>query len=88
MKSTEALVMVYLGGMGSLSGSVLSAIVFTLALELLRPLQVIKWVVVPLLLILLMLFRPEGLMGQRELTDFFPPLKRVFGSKEESRAAL
>ena len=47
MKSTEALVMVYLGGMGSLSGSVLSAVLFTLLLEVLRPLQVIKWVVVP-----------------------------------------
>ena len=82
MKSTEALVMVYLGGMGSLSGSVLSAILFTLALELLRPLQIIKWVVVPLLLILLMLFRPEGLLGKRELTDVFPRLKRIFGSKE------
>ncbi|MGC1403844.1 MAG: branched-chain amino acid ABC transporter permease, partial [Thermodesulfobacteriota bacterium] len=63
MKSTEALVMVYLGGMGSLSGSVLSAILLTLILEILRPLQVFKWVVVPLLLFLLMLFRPEGLLG-------------------------
>ena len=88
MKSTEALVMVYLGGMGSLSGSVLSAVLFTLALELLRPLQIIKWVVVPLLLILLMLFRPEGLLGQRELTEVFPRLKRIFGSKEETRAAF
>ena len=87
MRSTEALVMVYLGGMGSLSGSVLSAILFTLALEVLRPLQVIKWVVVPLILILLMVFRPEGLLGQRELTDVFPRLRRIF-SKEESRAAL
>lgn len=88
MKSTEALVMVYLGGMGSLSGSVLSAILFTLALELLRPLQIIKWVVVPLLLILLMLFRPEGLLGHRELTDLFPRLKRFLGSREEVNAAL
>jgi branched-chain amino acid transport system permease protein len=88
MKSTEALVMVYLGGMGSLSGSVLSAILFTLVLELLRPLQVIKWVVVPLLLILLMLFRPEGLMGQRELTDVFPRLRRLFGPRKEGHGAL
>src|SRR5512136_1931018 len=47
MKSTECLVMVYLGGMGSLSGSVLSAVGFTLLLELLRRLELIKWVVVP-----------------------------------------
>jgi branched-chain amino acid transport system permease protein len=88
MKSTEALVMVYLGGMGSLSGSVLSAILFTLMLEALRPLQVIKWVVVPLILFLLMLFRTEGLLGHRELTDVFPRLKRIFRPREEVHAAL
>ncbi len=82
MKSTEVLVMVYLGGMGSLSGSVLSAIIFTLALEFFRPLQVFKWVVIPLLLILLMLFRPEGLFGHRELSDVFPWLRRWQASKE------
>ncbi|MDC7226012.1 MAG: branched-chain amino acid ABC transporter permease [Spirochaetales bacterium] len=78
MKSTEALVMVYLGGMGSLSGSVLSAIIFTILLEAMRPLQILKWVLIPLMLILLMQFRPEGLMGNKELTDKFPRLKRFF----------
>lgn len=78
MKSTEIMVMVYLGGMGSLSGSVLSAIGFTIILELFRPLQVIKWVAIPFLLILLMLFRPEGLLGNRELTDVVPRLRRLF----------
>jgi branched-chain amino acid transport system permease protein len=82
MKSTEVLVMVYLGGMGSLSGSVLSAIVFTLALEAFRPLGIVKWVAVPFLLILLMMFRPEGIMGHRELPDIFPRLRRVFAPNE------
>jgi branched-chain amino acid transport system permease protein len=82
MKSTEALVMVYLGGMGSLSGSVMSAIIFTLAMEALRPLQVLKWVVAPFLLILLMIFRSEGIMGHRELTDVFPNLRRWFAPRE------
>jgi branched-chain amino acid transport system permease protein len=84
MKSTEVMVMVYLGGMGSLSGSVLSAVLLTLILELLRPLQVLKWVLVPFLLFLLMLFRPEGLMGHRELTDLFPKLRRLRGRNEEA----
>ncbi len=88
MKSTEALVMVYLGGMGSLSGSVLSAVLFTLILEVLRPLQVFKWVVVPLILFLLMLFRTEGLLGHRELTDIFPRLRHFFGSREGTHAVL
>ncbi len=81
LKSTEVLVMVYLGGMGSLSGSVLSAIFFTVLLEVLRPLQIIKWVVIPLLLIILMQFRPEGIMGNRELGDIFPWLKRFYRFK-------
>jgi len=78
LKSTEILVMIYLGGMGSLSGSVLSAVGFTVLLEVLRPLQVIKWVAIPLLLILLMLKRPEGLMGSRELGDVFPKLRSLY----------
>ena len=98
MKSTEAMVMVYLGGMGSLSGSVLAAIMFTLLIEVLRfalpalsdlmhnlPFvpdsfiisQEWKWVLIPLILILLMQFRPEGLLGNRELTQVFPRLKRL-----------
>jgi branched-chain amino acid transport system permease protein len=67
MKSTEGMVMVYLGGMGSISGSVMSAVFFTFLLELMRPFQIFKWVLIPLLLILLMQFRPEGLMGNKEL---------------------
>jgi branched-chain amino acid transport system permease protein len=81
LKSTEVLVMVYLGGMGSLSGSVLAAILFTVLLEALRPLQIIKWVVIPLLLIVIMQFRPEGIMGNRELGDLFPKLKRFYRFK-------
>ncbi len=76
LKSTEAMVIVYLGGMGSLSGSVISAIFFTLMMEFLRPLQVWKWVIIPLTLVLLMQFRPEGIMGNKELTDVFPKLKK------------
>ncbi|MFH1077300.1 MAG: branched-chain amino acid ABC transporter permease [Pseudomonadota bacterium] len=78
MKSTEVMVMVYLGGVASLSGSVISAISFTLLMELLRPLQVFKWILIPLLLIILMIFRPEGIMGNRELTDLFPKIRRLF----------
>jgi branched-chain amino acid transport system permease protein len=68
LKSTEALVMVYLGGMGSISGSVIAAVLFTILIEAFRPLAVLKWVVVPLILIFLMLFRPQGLFGFREVS--------------------
>lgn len=66
-KSTEVLVMVYLGGMGSITGSIVAAVIFTILIEAFRPLAVLKWVVVPLILILLMLYRPQGLFGFREI---------------------
>lgn len=81
LKSTEVLVMVYLGGMASLSGAVMSAMFFTILLELLRPLQIWKWVIIPLILIIVMQFRPEGIMGNRELSDVFPWMKRFYRFK-------
>lgn len=83
LQSTLILVMVYLGGIGSISGSIISAVGFTLLLELLRPLDLFRWVLTPLLLIGLMLFRPTGIMGDRELIDIFPWLRRFFVSAEE-----
>jgi branched-chain amino acid transport system permease protein len=85
MKSTEGMVMVYLGGMGSLTGSVLSAVFFTFLLEAMRPLQILKWVFIPLLLILLMQFRPEGFMGNRELSDIIPALKGGRAAKRRAK---
>ena len=81
LRSTECLVMVYLGGMGSLTGSILAAGIFTILLEFLKPLEQLKWVAIPMLLIVLMQFRPEGLMGNRELSDIFPKLKRFYRFK-------
>ena len=83
MKSTEGMVMVYLGGMGSLSGSVLSAILFSFLLEALRPLQILKWVILPLMLILLMQFRPEGIMGNKELPEIYARIRERWRMKRE-----
>ena len=43
--------------------------------------QVWKWVLIPLLLVLLMQFRPEGIMGRRELADVFPGLRKFYKFK-------
>ncbi len=83
LQSTLILVMVYLGGVGSISGSVMSAAAFTVLLELLRPLDLFRWVLTPLLLIFLMLYRPSGIMGDRELWQVFPRLRRWFVPAEE-----
>lgn len=66
MKSVEALLIVVLGGMGSLTGSVVASFIVTLLPELLRPLADWRMVVYALLLILIMLYRPKGLMGASE----------------------
>lgn len=79
LKSTEMLVMVYLGGVSSLGGSILGATVFTVVLEALRPL--LTWLhispewrlaVAPAFLIMLMLTRPRGIMGNREFRFLVP----------------
>ena len=68
LKSIEVIAMVVLGGMGSLSGSVLAAIVLTLLPEVLRPVKDYRMVIYSLLLIVLMIARPQGLLGTRELS--------------------
>ena len=67
----------------SITGSIISAVAFTLLLEVLRPLDLFRWVFTPLLLIFLMLFRPSGIMGDRELLDVFPRLRKYFTPAEE-----
>jgi branched-chain amino acid transport system permease protein len=75
-RSFEIIIMVVLGGMGSLSGSVIAAFLLTGLREALRPLQEItkldfRMVIYSSLLIVLMLTRPNGLLGTREIPDFF-----------------
>lgn len=81
LKSFEIITMVVLGGMGSLSGSVMSALVLTALPEALRPLSNFasdhfhknidfRMVIYSLLLVVLMLTRPNGLFGKRELWQF------------------
>ncbi len=63
MKSIEILVMVVLGGMGSMLGSVISATVLTVLPEALRGFSDYRMVTYSLLLIIVMIFKPTGLMG-------------------------
>jgi len=67
IKSIEIVIMVVLGGMGSITGSVLAAIILTLMPEVLRPVKDYRMVLYSFLLIVLMISRPQGLLGTREL---------------------
>ena len=69
MKSIEILVMVVLGGMGSMVGSIVSATVLTAVPELvLRAFSDYRMIAYSLLLIVVMIFKPSGLMGQYDFS--------------------
>ena len=72
VKSTDILIMVYLGGIGSIGGSILGATIYTVLLEVLRPLRQWRMVLMPLVLVVLMIYRPRGIMGLREFRWFVP----------------
>lgn len=81
LKSVDILVIACLGGLGSITGSVLAAIVFTILPEALREFDAYRMIAYSLALILMMLFRPQGLFGTSELSTaktiaFF---KKLFG---------
>lgn len=64
--SINILVMVVLGGMGSFTGATISAIVLTILPEFLRTFAEYRMIVYPLILIIMMIFRPRGLLGHKE----------------------
>lgn len=68
LKSIDVLVIVVLGGLGSISGSILAAILLALISTFLQSFPEIRMVVYSLALISIMLFRPQGLMGSKEIS--------------------
>jgi branched-chain amino acid transport system permease protein len=82
-KSFDVLVMLYLGGVGSISGAFTGAVLWTGLLEALRGVGVWRLVIGPLLLVVLMIARPKGILGDREL----PLLARTAREEVERHAA-
>ena len=68
LRSVEIVVMVVLGGLGSITGAILAATILTVLPEVLRFGAEYRMVIYSLLLIALMLTRPSGLMGGAEIT--------------------
>lgn len=90
MKSIEILVMVVLGGMGSMVGSIISATVLTTLPQLLLAFDTYRMVVYSVVLIIVMNFRPKGLMGNFEFSMyrtleffFFRKSKKNEGNSEK-----
>jgi branched-chain amino acid transport system permease protein len=71
LKSIDFLIIVIVGGMGSITGTIWAGIIWVAFIEGLRvvlPSQVLelRWVLIPVLLILLMMWKPTGLMAEKE----------------------
>jgi branched-chain amino acid transport system permease protein len=84
LKSFDILIFVVLGGLGSLSGSVLAAILLTIVTTFLQDYPETRMIIYSLVLILMMIFRPQGLMGTREITSLFTHKKTKGGPKDGS----
>ena len=65
-KLAEVLAMVYFGGLNSVYGSIVGGVSLSMLGEALRPLEIFKWIIIPLLLILIMIYRPTGLVAFKE----------------------
>ncbi len=78
LKSFDILIFVVLGGLGSLSGSIISAILLSIVGFYLQSFPELRMVIYSLVLILVMIYRPKGLMGSKELSDI---IKWPLGSK-------
>ncbi|MBP0969075.1 MAG: branched-chain amino acid ABC transporter permease [Oscillospiraceae bacterium] len=79
--SIEMLVMVVLGGLGSISGSIISAAVLTIIPEVLQNFATWKMIIYSLLLVVVMIFKPSGLMGDYELSAA-RIIRKIFRKKE------
>ena len=68
MYSVEIFIIVVLGGMGSLTGTIVAAIILGILNELLHVIDQWRLVIYSILLIVMMIFRPEGLLGTKEFS--------------------
>ncbi|NPV69065.1 MAG: branched-chain amino acid ABC transporter permease [Firmicutes bacterium] len=81
LKSVDYIVMVVVGGMGSLTGSVVAAVFLTVFNEVLRRVMELRMLVYASCLVAIMLTRPQGLLGGKEFSlgifrFLVPPSKR------------
>ncbi len=72
MKSTELTAVVVFGGLGSMSGTLLGSAIVTSVMEYFRDISQYRMLIYGLLLVVIMVVRPEGLLGDREIWSFLP----------------
>ena len=87
-KSTDYVLYLYAGGVGSFSSALLGAIIFTIIPEALRFMGEWRLVVYPLILILIMIKRPKGVFGKHEFGFMRFGEKENAFEKEENAGIL
>lgn len=87
-KSTEMTIMVIFGGLGSIGGSVIGAFILTFLPEIFREFSMWRLVVYGAAIILIMITRPQGMMGGMEFTDIFRSIKRRRARRNQKKAGL
>ena len=84
-KSTELVSIVVFGGLGLMSGCMIGTMILTLVTELFRPISQYRMLIYGLVLVLIMVMRPEGIMGTNELTVSY--IKKLFSRKNKRTAS-
>jgi branched-chain amino acid transport system permease protein len=75
--SINILIIVVFGGMGSLSGSLIATILIGIVNMILQPYAEMRLITYALVLIIVMIFRPQGLLGSKEIAlNILPRFKR------------
>ncbi len=82
----EVLAMVYFGGLNSIVGSIFGAVGINLLSEALRPLEIYKWIIIPVLLIFIMIYQPRGVFAFREF-NFKKMIQPKTSDEEEVKDA-
>ena len=80
LKSFEIIIMIVIGGLGSITGSVLGAVLFISLTEGLREFAQYRMILFSLLLIILMIVRPQGILGHKEFVTFLTKRRRSLGA--------
>ncbi len=81
-RSVEILLMIVLGGMGSITGSILGAFILTVLPEALRGFTYLRLVIYSIILIGIMLLRPQGIMGGKEFSPLI--IKKIYARVKEN----
>lgn len=84
--SNNQLIMVVFGGINSITGPVLSALALSVLPELLRFIGEWRLVIYGVLVVVIMLVKPEGLLGYTELSDIFKGIRRWFKNRKQKKA--